>query len=65
MDTILDNKVDVQFLHRVMSQARSLNASLLKVAELTLSKIYTETGFVGAPLAGTSRAERAPHLSNS
>ena len=41
------------------------NASLLKVAVLTLSKIYTETGFVGAPLAGTSRAERAPHLSNS
>ena len=41
------------------------NASLLKVAVLTLSKIYTETGFVGVPLAGMSRAERAPHLSNS
>ncbi len=41
------------------------NASLLKVAVLTLSKICIETGFVGAPLAGMSRAERAPHLSNS
>ena len=40
------------------------NASLLKVAVLTLSKFYTETGSVGAPLAGTSRAEkRVPHLS--
>ena len=39
------------------------NASLLKVAVVTLCKNDTEAGFVGAPSVGVSRAERAPQLS--